>query len=60
MMITRILREEEIISEEDSDEETNLDSFWGYKDNAESEQEDENLEKLNHVETEKTSLETQT
>jgi hypothetical protein len=30
-------KEEDIISEEDLDEETNLDSFWGYKDNAESE-----------------------
>jgi hypothetical protein len=44
-------KEEEIIFEEDSDEETNLDSFWGYKENAKSEQEDENLEKLKHVET---------
>jgi hypothetical protein len=49
-------KEEEIICEEDSDEETNLDSFWGYKDNAESEQEDENLEKLKHVETENSKL----
>jgi hypothetical protein len=49
-------KEEEIIYEEDSDEETNLDSFWGYKDNAESEQEDENLEKLKHVETENSKL----
>jgi hypothetical protein len=45
-------KEEEIICEEDSNEETNLASFWGYKDNAESEKEDENLEKLKHVETE--------
>ena len=29
-------KEEKNIFEEDSDEETNLDSFWGYKDNAES------------------------
>jgi hypothetical protein len=36
--------------------ETNLDSVWGYKDNAESEQEDENLEKLKHVETENSKL----
>jgi hypothetical protein len=49
-------KEEEIICEEDSDEETNLDSFWGYKDNAESEQEDENLENLKHVETENSKL----
>jgi hypothetical protein len=27
-------KEEEISCEEDSDKETNLDSFWGYKDNA--------------------------
>jgi len=46
-------KEEEIIYEKDSYEETNLDSFWGYKKNVESEQEDENLEKLKHVETEK-------
>jgi hypothetical protein len=49
-------KEEEIICEEDLDEETNLDSFWGYKDNAESEQEDENLEKLKHVENENSKL----
>jgi hypothetical protein len=49
-------KEEEIICEEDSDEETNLDSFWGYKNNAESEQEDENLEKLKYVETENRNL----
>jgi hypothetical protein len=49
-------KEEEIICEEDLDEETNLDSFWGYKDNAESEQEDENLEKLEHVENENRNL----
>jgi hypothetical protein len=49
-------KEEEIICEEDSDEETKLDSFWGYKDNAESEQEDENIEKLNHAETENNNL----
>jgi hypothetical protein len=49
-------QEEEIICEEDSYEETNLDSFWGYKDNAESEQEDENLEKLKYVETENRNL----
>jgi hypothetical protein len=49
-------KEEEIICEEDLDEETNLDSFWGYKDNAESEQEDENLEKLKYVETENRKL----
>jgi hypothetical protein len=49
-------KEEEIICEEDLDEETNLDSFWGYKDNVESEQEDENLEKLKHVETENSNL----
>jgi hypothetical protein len=49
-------KEEEIIFEEDSDEETNLDSFWGYKDNVESEQEDENIEKLKHVETENSKL----
>ena len=41
---------------EDSDEETNLDSYWGYKDNVESEQEDENLEKLKHFETENNKL----
>jgi hypothetical protein len=45
-------KEEEIISEE----ETNLDSFWGYKDNAKSEEEDENLQKLKHVETENNKL----
>jgi hypothetical protein len=49
-------KEEEIICEEYSDEETNLDSFWGYKDNAWSEQEDENLEKLKHVEIENSKL----
>jgi hypothetical protein len=49
-------KEEEIISEEDWDEETNLDSFWGYKHNVESEKEDENLEKLKHVETENSKL----
>jgi hypothetical protein len=49
-------KEEEIIFEEYSDEETNIDSFWGYKDNAKSEQEDENLEKLKHVETENSKL----
>jgi hypothetical protein len=49
-------KEEEIISEEDSDEETNLDSFWGYKENAESEKEDENLEKLKHVAIENSKL----
>jgi hypothetical protein len=49
-------KEEEIICEEDSDVETNLDSFWGYKDNAKSEQEGENLEKLKHVETENNKL----
>jgi hypothetical protein len=49
-------KEEEIMCEEYSDEETNLDSFWGYKDNAESEQEDENLEKLKHVENENSKL----
>jgi hypothetical protein len=48
--------EEEIICEEDSDEETNLDSFWGYKYNVESEQEDKNLEKLKYVETENRNL----
>jgi DNA repair exonuclease SbcCD ATPase subunit len=42
--------------EEDLDEETNLDSFWGYKDNAESEQQDDNIEKLKHVETENSKL----
>jgi hypothetical protein len=49
-------KEEESICEEDSNEETNLDSFWGYKDNAESEQEYENLEKLKHVETKNSNL----
>jgi hypothetical protein len=49
-------KEEEIICEEDSDEKTNLDSFWGYKDNAGSEQEDDNLEKLKYVETENRNL----
>jgi chromosome segregation ATPase len=33
-----------------------FDSFWGYKDNIESEQENEILEKLNHVETENSKL----
>jgi hypothetical protein len=49
-------KEEEIICEEDSDEETKLDSFWGYKDNAESEQQDENPEKLKHVKNENSKL----
>jgi hypothetical protein len=49
-------KEEEIIPEEDSDAEINLDSFWGYRDNLESEQEDENLEKLNHFETENNKI----
>ena len=49
-------KEEEIIYEEYSYEETNLDSFWGYKDNVESEQEDENLEKSNHVEIENSKI----
>jgi hypothetical protein len=52
-----ISREEEIIFlKKILDEETNFDCFWGYKDNAESEQEDETLEKLKHVETENRKL----
>jgi hypothetical protein len=54
MMITRVLKKKNY--EEDLDEETKIDSFWGYKDNVESEQEDKNLEKLKHVETENNKL----
>jgi septal ring factor EnvC (AmiA/AmiB activator) len=48
---------EEINSKEGYDEETRFDSFWGGKDITKSEQEDDqNLEKLNHVENENSNL----
>jgi hypothetical protein len=54
MMIRRFIKKKK--SEEYSDEETNLDYFLGYKENIQSEQEYENIEKLKHVETENNKL----
>jgi hypothetical protein len=53
MMITRILKKKKSFLKKIQMKKLTLNPFWGYKDNAESEEEDENLEKLKHVETEK-------
>jgi chromosome segregation ATPase len=56
MMIIRILNKKKSFVKKIQMKKPTLIPFWGYKDNAESEQEDENLENLKHVETENRKL----